>query len=82
MSKLKMTVEQWREALYEQLDLSSLDSWTPKSRVVTHSLLAEYHNIFSLNSCELGCMDLAWHVIMVMDDEPFKERFRQIPHLW
>ena len=25
----KMTVEEWREALFEQLDLSSLDSWTP-----------------------------------------------------
>ena len=29
----KMTVEQQREILFEQLDLISLDSWTPKSRV-------------------------------------------------
>ena len=74
-----MTVEQWREMLFEQLDLSGLDSWTPKSRARAHSLLAVYHNIFSLDSCQLGCTDLTWHVIKVTDDEPFKERFRWIP---
>ena len=58
MGRLKMTVEQRRVALFEQLDLSSLDSWMAKSRVAAHSLLAEYHDIFSLDSCELGCMDL------------------------
>ena len=77
--RLKMTVEQQREALFEQLDLSSLDCWSPKSRVVVCSLLAMYHDIFPLDSCELGCMDLAQHVIEVTDDEPFKKRFRQIP---
>ena len=81
MGRPKMTVEQWREVLFEQLDLSSLDSWTPKSMAVAHSLLAEYHDIFSLDSCELGCMDVAWHVIKVMDNEPLKERFRWIPPL-
>ena len=74
-----MTVEQWRVVLFKQLDLSSLDSWTQKSRVVANLLLAEYHDIFSLDSCELGCTDLAWHVIKVTDDEPFKVRFRWIP---
>ena len=63
MGRPKMTVEQQREVLFKQLDLSSLDSWTPKSRAATHMLLAGYHNIFSLDSCELGCLDLAWHVI-------------------
>ena len=43
------------------------------------SLLAEHHDIFSLGSCELDCTDLACHVIKVMDDKPFKERFRWIP---
>ena len=74
-----MSVEQQKEALFEQLYLSGLDSLTPKSRVAPHSLLAEYHDIFSLDSCELGCTDLAQHVIKVTDNEPFKERFRQIP---
>ena len=42
------------------------------------TLLAEYHDIFSLESGELGCMDLAKHEIKVVDDEPFKERFWRI----
>ena len=40
-----------------------------------HALLTEYHNIFSLEPGELGCMDLAKHQTWVVDDEPFKERF-------
>ena len=53
-NRLEMTVEQQREVLSEQLDLNSLDSWTHKSRVAAHSLLAEHHDIFSLDSCELA----------------------------
>ena len=79
MGRPKMTVEQQKDGLFEQLDLSSLNSWTPKSRAVACSLLAEYHDIFSLDSCMLGCMDLEWHVIKVRDDELFKEMFRWIP---
>ena len=45
------------------------------------SLLAGYHYIFFLDSCQLGCLDLAWHIFKVMDDEPFKEKFRWIPPL-
>ena len=71
MGRTKMTVEQQKEALFEQLDLNSLDSWTPSSRAVAHSLLAEYHDIFSIDSCELGSVDLAQHIIKVLDDEPF-----------
>ena len=55
------------------------------------SLLAEYHDVFSLEPGELGCTHLIKHVIRVTDDTPFKEQFRQIPqplvdkvrmHLW
>ena len=79
MGRPKMTVEQWREALFEQLDLNGLYPRTPQSRSVACSLLADYHDNFSLDSCELGCTDLAWHIIKVADDEPFKERFGWIP---
>ena len=44
-------------------------------------MLAEYHDIFSLESWELGCTDLAKHDIRVVDDEPFKERLWRIPPL-
>ena len=43
------------------------------------ALLAEYHDIFSLEPGELGFTDLAKHEIGVVDDEPFKEWFQRIP---
>ena len=73
--KSKMTKGPHRKALFEQLDLSGLDSWMPKNSVAAHLLLAEYHDILSLDMCELGCTDIAQHVIQVMNDETFKEKF-------
>ena len=39
------------------------------------------HEIFSLETGELGCTDLAKHEMRVVKDEPFKERFQRIPPL-
>ena len=69
----KMTVEWQREVLFKQLDLSGHGFWTPQIRVAAQSLLAEYQNIFSLDSCELGGMDQAWHIIKVTDDEELQK---------
>ena len=44
-----------------------------------HALLAEYHDIFSLEPGELDCIDLVKHEIRVVDEEPFKESFQKIP---
>ena len=38
----------------------------------------EHHHIFSLDKNEIGCMDTVEHIIELIDDEPFKERFRRI----
>ena len=38
----------------------------------------EHHHIFSLDKNEIGCTDTAEHIIELMDDEPFKERFQWI----
>ena len=38
----------------------------------------EHHHIFSLDKNKIGCTDTAEHIIKLMDDEPFKERFRRI----
>ena len=38
----------------------------------------EHHHILSLDKNEIGCTDTAEHIIELMDDEPFKERFRWI----
>ena len=78
IQQTRMSVEQ-REVLFQQLDLSGLKGWSDKNQAASHALLAEYHNIFSLEPGELGCTDLAKHKIRVVDDEPFKERFQRIP---
>ena len=68
-----LTVKQRQEKLFEELDLSGLESWPPELAVSAQSLLAEYHDIFSLEPSELGCTHSTKHVIKVTDDTPFKE---------
>ena len=87
----RLTVRQKHGNLFDELDLSGLDSWTPELADATCWLLAKYHDVFSLDPMELGCTHSTEHTIKVTDDTPFKEWFRQIPpplveevrsHLW
>ena len=57
----KMSVERRKEVLLQQLDVSGLEGWSKGNQVATHALLAQYHNIFSLEPGELGCTGLAKH---------------------
>ena len=75
----KLMVRQRHGKLFNELDLSGLDSWTPKLADAGCQLLAEYHDVFSLDLAELGCTHCTDHTIKVTDDTPFKEQFRQIP---
>ena len=59
----KLMVRQRRGKLFNELDLSSLDSWAPKLADAAHWLLAEYHDIFSLDPAELGCTHSTEHTI-------------------
>ena len=52
---------------------------TPELVDAAHQLLADYHDMFSLDPAELGCTHSTEHIIKVTDDTPFKEWFRQIP---
>ena len=79
IQRTKMSVEQRKEALFQQLNLSGLEVWSVKNQAAAHALLAEYHDIFSLEPGELGCTDLVKHEIKVINDEPFKERIWRIP---
>ena len=69
----QMTTEERQEKLFKKLDLSGLGSWPLELADFTHSLPAEYHDIFSSESCELGCTYSTEHVIRVTDDTPLKE---------
>ena len=87
----KLTVKQRQENLFEEWDVSGLESWPHELVASTQSLLVKYHNVFSLEPSNLGCTHSTKHVIKVTDDTPFKEQFRQISpplveqvcmHLW
>ena len=75
----KLTVKKRQEKLFEELDLSRLESWPPELVASAQSLLVKYYNIFSLEPSELGCTHSTEHVIKVTIDTPFKEQFRKIP---
>ena len=77
----KLMVRQRHGRLLDELDLSGLNSWAPKLADAACRLLAEYHDIFSLDLTELGCTHSTEHTIKVTDDTPFKEQFRWIPPL-
>ena len=72
----RLTVRQRQGKLFDKLDLSSLDLWTPELADAAHWLLAKYHDMFSLDPAELGCTHSMEHIIKVTDNNPFKEQFR------
>ena len=74
----RLTVRQRHGKLFDELDLSSLDSWAPELVDAACQLLAKYHEVFSLDPAELDCTHSTEHMIKVMDDTPFKEQFRWI----
>ena len=51
----KLTMKQWSEKLFKELYPSSLESWPPELVAAAWTLLAEYHDIFSLEPSKLGC---------------------------
>ena len=69
----KLTARQRQGKLFEELDLSGLDSWPPELADTAHQLLTKYHSVFSLEPAELGSTHSTEHTIKVMDDTPFKE---------
>ena len=74
-----LTVRKRHGKLFDELDLSGLDSWTLELADAICQLLAKYHDVFSLDLAEIGCTHSTEHIIKVTDDTPFKEWFRQIP---
>ena len=72
----RLTVRQRQGKLFDKMDLSSLDSWNPELVDAACWLLAEYHDVFSLDQAELGCTHSMEHIIKVTDDTPSKEWFR------
>ena len=86
-----MPIEWRKEMLLQQLDLSGLEGWSGANHASAHALPTGFHDVFSLEPGDLGCINLAKHEFRVVDDEPFKEilkdstsfgRGSEGPHEW
>ena len=78
----KLSMQQRQDLLLAALQkdggLDHLKEWPPDLAKKAVALLLEFHHVFSLEPNEIGCMDTTKHVIELMKDEPFKERFCRI----
>ena len=78
----KLSMQQRQELLLAALKkdggLDCLKEWPPELAKKAVALLLEFHHVFSLEPNKIGCTDTTKHVIELMKEEPFKERFRHI----
>ena len=78
----KLSTQQRQELLLTTLErdggLDRLKDWPPELARRAKALLLEFYHVFSLAPNEIGCTDATKHVIELMRDEPFKERFCHI----
>ena len=76
-----LTEAERQELLLEKLDLTGLEAWPKEQAEKAHSLLKEYHDIFSLEKHDMGHTKATKHKIVLKDPDtpPFKERFCRIP---
>ena len=74
-------MQQRQELLLATLEkdggLDHLKDWLPELAKRAKAFLLEFHHVFSLELNEIGCTAATKHVIELMKDEPFKERFRR-----
>ena len=73
-----MSVAVRQEKLLEKLNLDGLAHWSPENAVAVRELVLAYHDVFALESNELGCTSAIEHEIHIENGEPFKERFWHI----
>ena len=81
MEQPTLTEAERQDLLLEKLDLSGLESWPEDQVRKARSLLKEYHDIFSLEKCDMGHTNTTKHKIVLkdLDTPPFKECFQRIP---
>ena len=78
--KRALTEKERHEELFKKLELSSFDKWDKDLAKKARSLLAENHDLFSLEKHEIGHTKTVKHKIVLKDVEtpPFKECFHRI----
>ena len=75
----RLAARQRHGKLFNELDLSGLDSLAPELADAACQLLAKYHDMFSLDPAELGCTHSMEHMIMTL---PLRNNLDGFPHLW
>ena len=76
-----MSVVVRQEKLLGRLSLDGLAHWSPENAAVVRELVLAYHDVFALDSNELGCTSAIDYEIHIKNSEPFKEWFWCIPPL-
>ena len=66
------------QLLRQEGGLDELAQWTLELARKFEQMLMEYHDIFSPDKNEIGCTDAAKHIIELLDEETFKEKFWRI----
>ena len=74
-----MSVVTRQEKLLEKLNLDGLAHWYPRNAAMVRELVLAYHDVFTLESNELGCTSAIEHEICIENSELFKEQFWHIP---
>ena len=76
-----LTEAERQELLLKKLDLTDLEAWPKEQAEKAHSLLKEYHDIFSLEKHDMSHTKATKYKIVLKDPDtpPFKERFHRIP---
>ena len=74
-----MQVVARKEKLLEKLNLDGLAHWSLRNAAAVRELVLAYHNVFTLESNELGCTSAIEHEIHIENSKPFKEWFWHIP---
>ena len=74
-----MSVAVRQENYLEKFKLDGLAHWSPEIVVAVRELVLVYHDVFTLESNELGCTSAIEHEIHIENEEPLKEQFQCIP---
>ena len=73
-----MSVVVRQEKLLEKLNLDGLAHWSPGNAAAARELVLAYHDVFALESNELGCTSAIEHETRIENSKPFKEQFWHI----
>ena len=77
--KLEPLSPEKEKILFEKVDLSGANEWSPEDQEKVKELFREYGQLFALDDLNLGHTSIVKHKIELDDYKPFKDRYRRIP---